>query len=166
MSRRAALFSVAATVTAAGVLTGLGGCEAEPSAPESVAEPLLDPLTPVLLGQLALLDSYEQVMTAYAEFAATLSDLRDQAEAHTEALIAAAPVAAAQVGVSETPSASPSEPAPPPPDPASARSALSTAVDVAAGALSAAALRADGDLAALLGSCAASTACHARLLAS
>jgi len=50
-------------------------------------------------------------------------------------------------------------------DAATARVSLKAAVESAAAALRAAALLASGELAALLGSCAASTTCHARMIA-
>lgn len=177
VSRRTLLIAAAATVSAAGLSTGLGGCEAGPGEPDRVAEAVIEPLTPLLIGQQQLLALYQRTLSAFPDLAVAVSDLQAQAAAHTEALLAAAPAAAAQVaaaGSASDPSASSSAPssaqptpAPlPPADAAMARVDLLQAVAAAAGSLRAAALRADGDLAALLGSCAASTACHARLLAS
>lgn len=176
VSRRTLLIAAAATVSAAGLSTGLGGCEAGPGEPDRVAEAVIEPLTPLLIGQQQLLALYQRTLSAFPDLAVAGSDLQAQATAHTEALLAAAPAAAAQVaaaGSASDPSASSSAPsaqptpAPlPPADAAMARVDLRQAVAAAAGSLRAAALRADGDLAALLGSCAASTTCHARLLAS
>lgn len=168
MSRRTLLVAAATTAAAAGLSTGLTGCEADPPDPGAQAESTIEPLTPVLAGQQHLLAFYERTFAAFPELAVALAELQAQTIAHTDALLAAAPAAAAQVAARGSPSASTSTqpvPAPPPAgDVASARLALGRVVDLAAGQLRAAALRADGDLAALLGSCAASTACHARLL--
>jgi len=168
LSRRTLLLASATTTAAAGLGTGLTGCEADPAEPDAQAEAAIEPLTPVLIAQQDLLASYEQTFDAFPELAVALAELRTQTAAHTEALVAAAPGAAAQVGAASSslaPSSTQPVPAPPPvTDVATARLALRRVVDAAAGRLGAAALRADGDLAALLGSCAASTACHARLL--
>ncbi len=127
----------------------------------------MDPLAPVLIGQQELVASYEQTLSAFPELTAALSDLRAQTTAHTDALIEAAPAAAEQVAAATGSAAPPQSGSPPrlPADPVTARSDLRRAVQAAASTLGAAALRADGDLAALLGSCAASTTCHLRLLA-
>jgi len=174
-SRRTLLFAVATTLSAAGLTTGVSGCEAEPADPTAPEGAPIDPLTPVLIGQQELLLRYEQAISAAPELPFSLSDLQAQASAHTEALLAAAPAAAAQLDAagsaagrtptSSDPSSTQPIPSPvPPADPARALSELIRAVDAAASSLAAAALRAGGELAALLGSCAASTACHARLL--
>lgn len=165
------MIAAAGSLTAAGLGTGLAGCDGQPSDP-GTSTPAIDPLTPVLLGQQQLLSTYERALSAFPELAPALSDLQSQSTAHTDALIGAAPAAAAQVaatGSGSPPSGSSAATAEKPPTPAftdaaSALAALGRAVQSAAGALRAAALRAEGDLAALLGSCAASTACHARLL--
>lgn len=168
LSRRTLLLASATTAAAAGLSSGLTGCEADPPASGAPEEASIEALTPVLVGQHDLLDSYERAFTAFPELAVALAELPAQTSAHTEALLAAAPAAAAQATASLPASASASTSPVPPPQPASdvatARLALRRVVDTAAGRLGAAALRADGDLAALLGSCAASTACHARLL--
>lgn len=170
MSRRALLLATAMTAAAAGLGSGLSGCEAGPAVSPRQTQTPTDPLTPVLLGQQQLQGLYQQVLSTFPELALTLTGLQAQTDAHTRALLAAAPVAAAQVaspGSGSTPRAG-SSPVPeplPPGDAATAISDLRTAVDAAAGSLRSAALRANGDLAALLGSCAASTACHALMLA-
>jgi len=180
VSRRTLLFVAATSAAAAGLNTGLSGCESDPARPAVSAETVNDPLTPVLTAQQTLLVGYERTLSAFPEFTVSLSDLQAQATAHTEALRKAAPAAAAQVADAPfgsdpssglppgLPSGSPSgQPVPspaPPADPATALANLARLVDAALGSLRAAALRADGDLAALLGSCAASTACHSRLL--
>ncbi len=177
VSRRTLLLAAATTVTAAGLSTGLSGCEADSVDPDQPAQATVETLTPLLIEELQLLALYQQTMAAYPELAAVLADPKAQASAHADALMQAAPVAAAQAapassaeepaGSTPAPSATESAPPPAPPvDAASARVNLAQAVDAMSGSLRAAALRAEGDLAALLGSCAASTACHARLLAS
>lgn len=156
-----------ASLGAVGLGPALGGCEATTGEPATPTTAAIDPLTPVLIGQQALLATYEQTITAFPDLTASVSDLQAQTSAHTEALRAAAPTAAEQVAASPSVSASPSHSGSspgPPADVLTARSDLQRAVRAAAGTLRAAALRADGDLAALLGSCAASTACHDRLL--
>ncbi|MBA3339762.1 MAG: hypothetical protein H0T54_08500 [Geodermatophilaceae bacterium] len=171
LSRRSLLLAAAAS--AAGLSAGLSGCEAGPGPPHA-AQATIEELTPVLLGQLKLLALYEQTLSSFPELTTTLSDLQAQSAAHTDALLDAAPGAAGQIAETSgsRPSASTAtlSAAPPQPSPTTAvdaatalanvAQAVSSAVDV----LQAAALRAVGDLAALLGSCAASTACHARLL--
>ncbi|MBA3368879.1 MAG: hypothetical protein H0T99_09490 [Geodermatophilaceae bacterium] len=166
VSRRTVLLA-GAGLAAVGLGTGLGGCEATSGQPATPTAAAVDPLTPVLIGQQELLATYERSITAFPDLTAAVSDLQAQSSAHTEALRAAAPAAAAQVSASASPSAPPSQSGSspgPPADLVTARSDLRRAVQAAAGTLRAAALRADGDLAALLGSCAASTACHVRLL--
>jgi len=172
VSRRTLLLAAGSAVAAAGLTTGVSGCEAAPVSPDPPTEAAIDPLTPVLIGQQALVQSYQVTLSAFPQLAVQLSDLQSQTTAHTNALSAAAPAAASQATVPDSgtdpPAASSSmQPVPPPvppPDPATAVSDLARVVDAAARRLRAAALRADGDLAALLGSCAASTACHGRLL--
>ncbi len=175
VSRRTLLLAAATTATAAGLSTGLSGCEAKSVDPDQPAQATMDALTAVLIEEQQLLKLYQQTMAAYPELATVVSDPKSQASAHVDALMQAAPVAAAQAAASSSTEErggsrpTPTESAPPPAPPvdaASARLTLAQAVDAMAGSLRAAALRAEGDLAALLGSCAASTACHARLLAS
>lgn len=170
VSRRTLLGATVTTAAAAGLGSGLSGCEAGPPEPPTQTRP--DPLTPVLLGQRSLQDVYQRVLDAFPELVVVLTDLQAQTEAHTEALFAAAPAAAAQISAtaSGTPSASASASASssaptPPVDVATGLADLKLAVDTAAGSLRTAALEADGDLAALLGSCAASTTCHRQVLA-
>lgn len=164
------LLAAVTCAATAGLGTGLSGCEAGPTAPTSPTATPIDPLTPVLIGQQELLASYELMLAAFPELAVALSDLQAQTTAHTEALLEAAPAAAVQVaeagsGSSSIPASTlPVRSPDPPVDVGTAVSVLAGAVDRAAGDLRSAALRADGDLAALLGSCAASAACHARLL--
>jgi len=172
VSRRTLLGAAVTTAAAAGLGSGLSGCEAGPPEPPAQTQTRPDPLTPVLLGQRSLQDVYQRVLDAFPELIVALTDLQAQTEAHTEALFAAAPAAAAQIAAtaSGTPSASASTPssssAPVPPvDAATALADLKLAVDTAAGSLRTAALEADGDLSALLGSCAASTTCHRQVLA-
>lgn len=169
LTRRNLLLAGGAALTAASVTVGLAGCEATSTDSSATTAAPTEPLTPVLLGQQVLLATYERTLAAFPELSPALSDLQGQSVAHTAALLQAAPAAAAQVAAAagSTPSASASSSAPPaapPTDPTSAVADLARAVDTAAGSLRAAALRASGELAALLGSCAASTACHARLL--
>lgn len=174
MSRRTLLVAAATTAAAAGLGTGLSGCQAGPAEPDPPADAAIDPLTPLLLGQQALVRSYQAALSAFPDLTTELSDLQAQTTAHTDALFAAAPAAAAQIPASGTsagaPSGSPSTQPVPLPRPAAdavtAMADLAQAVAAAAGSLRTAALRADGDLAALLGSCAASTTCHAGLLGS
>lgn len=173
LSRRSLLLAVAAT--AAGLSTGLAGCDAGPDEPATPAETSIEALTPVLVGQRQLLAAYAQTLSAFPELTPTLSDLQAQSSAHTEALFEAAPAAAAQVedtpessaptATSSASSAAPPQPVPTPADAPTALAALAQAVGRALDTLTNAALSAEGDLAALLGSCAASTACHVRLLA-
>lgn len=176
VSRRTLLGAAVRTAAVAGLSGGLSGCVAAPPAPpaQTQTQTRTDPLTPVLLGQQALRHLYQRVLDAFPELVVALTDLQAQTDAHTEALLAAAPAAAEQIAAtavglpsaSASGSASSSIPAPAPPtDVATALADLKLAVDSAAGSLRAAALAADGDLAALLGSCAASTACHRRVLA-
>lgn len=170
VSRRTLLGATVTTAVAAGLSNGLGGCVPGPSAPPPQTQTPIAPLTPVLLLQQELRALYQRVLGAFPELAGALTDFQAQTTAHTEALLAAAPAAAEQIAAagsgSTSGTTSPSVPAPPPPgDVATALTELKQAVDEAAGSLHTAALRADGDLAALLGSCAASTTCHRRLLA-
>jgi len=168
VSRRTLLLAAGSAVAAAGLTTGVSGCEAAPVSPDPPTEAAIDPLTPVLIGQQALVQSYQVTLSAFPQLAVQLSDLQSQTTAHTNALSAAAPAAASQATAPDSgtdpPAASSSMQPVPPPVPATAVSDLARVVDAAARRLRAAALRADGDLAALLGSCAASTACHGRLL--
>jgi len=150
---------------------GLSGCvEGPPSESATQTQARIDPLTPVLLLQQELSGLYSLVLEAFPELIGTLSDFQSQSSAHTEALLAAAPVAAAQIAATSTAVPSTATPssipaAPPPADVATALTSVRQAVEASAGSLRAAAIRADGDLAALLGSCAASTVCHGRMLA-
>lgn len=176
VSRRTLLGAAATTVTAAGLSATLGGCAAESLEPDQPAEATIDALTPVLIEEQQLLALYEQTLAGFPDLVTALADLNAQALAHAVALRQAAPLAAAQAAARSAGEASGSAPAPsstdpappsaPPVDAMTARMDLARAVDGLAGSLRTAALRSDGDLAALLGSCAASTACHARLLAS
>lgn len=173
LSRRNLLLAAAAT--AAGLSTGLAGCDAGPDETATPVEPSIEALTPVLMGQRRLLDAYAQTLSAFPELTPTLTDLRAQSRAHTDALFEAAPAAAAQVedtpessdptATSSASSAVPAQPMPTPADAPTALAALAQAVGTALDTLTNAALRSESDLAALLGSCAASTACHVRLLA-
>lgn len=171
MSRRTVLAAAVTTAAAAGMSFGLSGCVEGAPEPPAQTQPQTDPLMPVLLLQQDLVDVYSMVLEAFPELTGTLTDFQAQSSAHTEALLAAAPVAAAQIAAIESatasaPASSSVPPAPvPPADAATALTSLKQAVDESAGSLRAAALRADGDLAALLGSCAASTICHGRMLA-
>jgi hypothetical protein len=169
VSRRTLLGAAVTTAAAAGLGGGLSGCVPGPSAPPAQTQPQIDPLTPVLRLHQELVKRYQRVLEAFPELTGALTDLQAQTTAHTEALLAAAPVAAAQIAAtgSGTTSATVSSSIPTPAPPADAATALSNlkqAVDASAGALRTAALRANGELAALLGSCAASTTCHERLL--
>lgn len=168
LSRRTLLLVAAA----AGLSSGMTGCDAGSLEPPSATQTTTEALTPVLLGQRQLLALYQQTLSAFPELTPTLSDLQEQSSAHTNALIVAAPAAAAQIAASSgaqssaSPATSPAQPVPTPAaDAATALADLALAVGTAMGVLHAAALGAEGELAALLGSCAASTACHARLLA-
>lgn len=177
VSRRTLFIATATTVTAAGLNTGLSGCEAEPVEPDQPAEAPIEALTPVLIQEQELIALYQRALVDYPELATVLAGLQDQSIAHVDALMQAAPAAAAQASTtgsaskssgstSATPSTDSSPSPAPPADAATARSDLERAIDAMAGSLRAAALRAEGYLAALLGSCAASTACHSRLLSS
>lgn len=170
LSRRD-LLAGGAALTAATVTMGLAGCEATSNDGSATTAAPTEPLTPVLLGQQVLLATYERTLAAFPELSPAVSDLQGQSVAHTGALLQAAPAAAAQVAAaaagSTATTAAPSSAPPasaPATDSTSAVADLARAVDTAASSLRAAALRASGELAALLGSCAASTACHARLL--
>lgn len=158
VSRRAVLL-IGVSVGAVGISTLLAGCDADPLAPRTPAPAAVEPLTPLLIAQQALVARYAETLSMFPELAPRLTDLQAQASAHTDALHAALPAAAAQARASDAVSGSSS-----PADATAALAELRQAVDRAAGALRSAALRADGDLAALLGSCAASTACHLRVL--
>ncbi|MBA3277150.1 MAG: hypothetical protein H0U22_00185 [Geodermatophilaceae bacterium] len=165
VSRRTVLLA-GASLGAVGLGPALGACEATSGQPPTPTAAAIDPLTPVLIGQQELLATYKHTLAAFPDLTASVSDLQAQTSAHTEALRAAAPAAAGQVAAA-SPSTFPAQSGSGPDQPGdvvTARSDLRRAVQVAAGTLRAAALRADGDLAALLGSCAASTACHVRLL--
>ncbi len=170
MSRRAVLAAAGTTAAVAAVGGGLSGCVPGPSIPPAAqTQPQVDPLTPVLRLQQELVKLYREILAAFPELAVALTEFQTQTNAHTEALLAAAPVAAAQIaatgsGPTSAPASS-SSPAPAPAaDAATGLANLNRAIDASAGALRTAALRADGELAALLGSCAASTTCHGRLL--
>lgn len=172
VSRRAFLLA-ATTVGASGLGVGLAACEAGQPPAGSPTEAPVEELTPILIGQQALLARYAQTVAAFPELATQLTDLAAQTTAHTEALVSAVPAAAAQASAATAasdsdsgsePSSTKSRPSPVPADAATALAELGRAVDAALGALRNSALRAEGDLAALLGSCAASTACHVWLL--
>ena len=170
VSRRTLLGAAVATAAAAGLSGGLAGCVASPSNPPSQTQPPADPLTPVLLLQQQLQESYARVLEAFPDLAGILTDFRAQTTAHSEALFAAAPAAAAQIAADTPATTSPATSSllPSPAQPADAAMALTElkqAVDASVESLRSAALRAEGDLAALLGSCAASTACHRWMLA-
>ncbi|MDQ3735115.1 MAG: hypothetical protein M3400_14185 [Actinomycetota bacterium] len=166
LSRRSLLVAGGAAVTAASLAAALAGCDAASTDTAATTPAPLHPLTPVLLGQRLLLATYAQTLSTFPELTPTLTDLQAQSAAHNQALLDASPAAAAQIA-SPTGSAVPSPTSTAPasaPDAPTALSHLARAVVKTSGSLRAAALRADGELAALLGSCAASTACHARLL--
>lgn len=140
----------------------LTGCESGSDPSVEPTEAPDEALTPVLIGQQELMDRYAQVFAAFPELSVQLSDLAAQTTAHTEALLAAAPTAAAQAATAAREEPKPS--ATLTGDATTAMVDLRSAVARAASSLRSVALRADGDLAALIGSCAASAACHVRLL--
>ncbi len=173
LTRRGLLLAGAAAVGAAGLGVSLSGCEAASEVAGTTPNLPPEPLIPVLAGQQELLATYERTLLAFPELGAVLDDLRGQSQAHTQALLDAAPGAAAQLATtdagSSTPGSETSSTLPPaaqvtPPDAATALAELARDVAIAAGTLKSAALRAEGALAALLTSCAASTSCHAWLL--
>lgn len=140
----------------------LTGCESESDPSVEPTDAPVEELTAILIGQQELSAQYAQIIASFPELTTQLSDLAAQSTAHTDALVAAAPAAAAQAAATATEEPKPS--ATMPGDTGTALVDLRSAVARAASALRSAALRADGDLAALIGSCAASAACHVRLL--
>lgn len=159
-------------------LGSLAACS-EPATPDAPTPPA-DPLLPIVVGQRRLVELYDSAAQRAPALGARLAPLAAQAAAHQDALEAALPATVAladdlaaeestEAGPTvtqspQTPDPSSELPTAPPADPPTVLAELRLAVSVTRVRLRAAALTAQGDLAALLGSVAAATACHERLL--
>lgn len=177
ISRRALLRGGLGVV--AGVSLGALVACSEPASSDATAPPA-DPLLPIVVGHRRLVELYDSAAQQAPSLGARLTPLAAQATAHRDALEAALPATVARAddlaaeestGAGPTVTQSPERPDPsselptaPPADPPTVLAELRLAVSVTRVRLRAAALTAQGDLAALFGSVAAATACHERLL--
>lgn len=180
---RRALLRGGLGVLAGATLGALAGCS-EPTMTEEPPEPV-DPLLQLVLGHRSLVERYDGSARQAPSLGARLAPLAAQVTAHRDALEAALPATVARVDDLVTPESTgygptatgptatestgtpdPSNQSPPasPADPAAVLAELRLAVSVTVVRVRAAAQSAEGDLAALLGSVAAATACHERVL--
>jgi hypothetical protein len=159
-SRRALLGLAGAALTGV-ALAGTAGCTGGPAKPQ--ASPTPDPLAPVLAGTEALIGSYAATIDAQPTLADRLAPVLSEHRAHAAALRAAmgtpAPSGSASGEAEPTPSGTI------PDDPAAALAALVGAERTAQASAVQDCLSSSPEHAGLLGSIAASRACHLEVLA-
>jgi len=161
MSRRG-VFGLAGAVLAAAGLAGTAGCTDGSGKPAPSPSP--DPLAPVLSGTEALIDLYAATSAAQPSLAARLDPLLAEHRAHAAALRTAMGLASASASASaEAPSPGTSG-VTVPDDPAAALAAVVGAERAAQVAAVKDCLASRPEHAGLLGSIAASRACHLEVL--
>ena len=166
-SRRAVLRMVAGTALAgaAGLgSAGLAGCTLGRSG-RPQPSPTPDPLAPVLSGTQALVDLYAATVAAQPTLAARLDPLLAEHRAHVDALRTAMGLATPSGSASATSASPTASGVQVPDDPAAALAAVAGAERTAQAAAVKDCLASRPEHAGLLGSIAASRACHLEVLA-
>lgn len=165
-SRRRLLGAAVAVVAGAVAVPVLAACGGADGPATALATPPPDTVGTVLDRHRALRAAYTATATEYADLDPLVTPLRDELDEHITALEKAfAREDASDASGSAGSSGASAAPTPPvPPDPAAARTALQQAAQAAIPDLTALAGAVDAERAPLVGSVAASCACHVELL--